>query len=499
MYKRGYFIKGLWVVSVIGLLCGYAFAAQQSGQDEPNKPATGDQATSPAGAAGQTSSQQAMPSSRTPAGQAMTLLKTNQLIGKDVKDAQGEKLGVIHDLVLTPDYQQASYAALSYGGVSGVGTKLYAIPWQALHVGPKGEITVSATKAQFQEAASFSNDNWPTRGDARWLSTSSETAGSPATSSTTTSSTMRSQTATGESEAEKPAASATGRTAMSNQDVQMRRVTHLTGMEVKNPENQDLGDIEEFVIDASNGHVEYDIIAFGGVAGMGEKYTAVPANAVRLEPQTHAASLNATKQTLESVAFSPSEFPDLSSPEYMQRLSKLFPAAPAGSALGYVPARSSQEQSGANEKAWGSSGRHAMSFNASTVKTITGTIESVGSFKPEAAPTGAAGGLRLRVKTTDGKLVTIYAGPVSYAEQKGFFVMPGDQITITGSESTIRSRTVILASELKKGTQTLALRDKSGKPLWSTQAQAGQPSATPGMSSQSQAGQSGQQRSQTRS
>jgi hypothetical protein len=108
----------------------------------------------------------------------------------------------------------------------------------------------------------------------------------------------------------------------------------------------------------------------------------------------------------------------------------------------------------------------------------------VGSFRPEAAPAGATGGLRLRVMTTDGKLVTVFAGPISYAEQKDFFVMPGDQISITGSEATIRSRTVILASELKKGTQTLELRDKDGKPLWSMQARAGQTYGQTGTSGQ---------------
>lgn len=426
--------------------------------------------------------QQVTPSARTPTAGEMTLVRTNQVIGKDVKDAQGEKLGVIHDIVLTPDYQKASYAALSYGGVFGIGSKLYAIPWQALHVGPKGEITMSATKAQFQEATSFSSDNWPSRGDSRWLSTSAGTAGSAATSSTT-----RGRTATGESETTRPSAAATGGMATSNQEIQMRRVTHLTGMEVENSQNEDLGDIDEFAINTPSGRVEYDIIAFGGTAGMGEKYAAVPANAVRLEPQTHVALLNTTRQTLESVAFSHSEFPNLSSPEYMQRLSKLFPATTAGSALGYVPPQSAQEQSSANDKAWGASGRHAMSWNPSNVKTITGTVESVGSFRPEAAPAGATGGLRLRVRTTDGKLVTVFAGPVSYAEQKNFFVMPGDQISITGSEATIRSRTVILASELKKGTQTLELRDKSGKPLWSMQAQTSQTGAY------GQTGTSGQQ------
>jgi hypothetical protein len=62
--------------------------------------------------------------------------------------------------------------------------------------------------------------------------------------------------------------------------------------------------------------------------------------------------------------------------------------------------------------------------------------------------------------------------------------MPGDQISITGSETKIRSRTVILASELKKGSQTLELRDKSGKPLW-TMGPSSPQGARPGSSQKS--------------
>jgi len=474
MYNKKIVIRGLLVVSVIGMLCGYAWAAQQSGQTEPNKPAQGDQTGSQqqAGTTGQaTTQQQAMPSSRTtPAGQEMTLLKTNELIGKEVKNTQDEKLGVIHDIVLTPDCQQASYAALSYGGVFGVGSKLYAIPWQALHFGPKGEITLSAAKDQFTEAASFPNNDWPSRGDTRWLTTSTASQ-SPMSSA---------QSAASESPtARTPSMGPAGQGTMTNREVQMRRVTHLTGMEAKNAENQDLGDIEEFVIDASNGHIVYDIIAFGGVAGIGEKYAAVPANAVRLQPQTHVASLNTTKQTLESVAFSPSEFPNLSSPEYMQRLSKLFPAAPSGSALGYVPAQSPQDQDAADEKAWAPSGPHSRNFNPSTVETVEGTVQSVGSYKPEGAPTGATGGLRLRVQITDGKLVTVYAGPTWYAEKQNFSVMPGDKVTITGSNVKIGWRSVLMASEIQSGSNILRLRSKTGEPLW-TRSQAGMRPTAPG-------------------
>jgi len=512
MGKRKVLLRGLFVVGLVAVLCAYGLVTEQSanknqGAANENQGATSQQnqaKTQPG------TSQQRTPLSQT--AQAMTLVRTSDLIGKEVKSTQGEKLGVIHDIVLAPDYQQVSYVALSYGGVFGINSRLYAIPWQALHVGAKGDVTMSATKDQFTQAPGFTNRNWPSQAETRWLGAGAGTTGSSAMGSSTTGSSATGSSATGSSTAsasaprsttggqaaagqsqagqssaasqsqtgqssatagqsqtaQSPSSSATtGQMAAGGQDIQMRRVTHLTGTEVRNSESQDLGDIEGFAVNASDGRIIYDIISFGGVAGVGEKYAAVPANAVRIQAQNHAAILNATRQTLDSVAFNASEFPNLSSPEYMQRLSKIFPAALSGGALGYVPPQQPQMQYIADEKAWAATGAHGKGFNAATVKTITGTVESMGSFKPEGAPAGATGGLRLRVKTTDGQTVTVYAGPVSFAEQKDFFVMPGDQITITGSETKIRSRSVLLASELKKGDKTLELRDKSGKPLWS--------------------------------
>jgi sporulation protein YlmC with PRC-barrel domain len=478
MSDKRVFLRGLFVAGLVAALCTYGLAAGQAAnrnrgvgtdQNQPgnaNRSVTTDQNEPGNGNRSAT----AQPGARTPASQmapsaqGMTL-RTSQWIGKQVKGAQSENLGVIHDIVLTPDYQQVSYVALSYGGVSGPGSKLYAVPWQALHVGANGDVTTSITKDQLSQSPGFTSSYWPSQADTSLLSAS---AGS------TSSATAGGQAAAGGSQAGPSSSPAAGQTAMGGQDVQMRRVTHLTGTEVKNTQNQDLGDIEDFVVDTSSGHITFDVISVGGVAGS-EKYAAVPSNAVQIQPQTHTAILNTTKQTLDSVAFSPSQFPNLSSPDYMAQVSKLFPAAPSGGALGYVPSQTPQTQLIANQRSWSAEGPHGKAFNPGTVKTITGTVESVGSFKPESAPAGVSPGLRLRVKTSDGKTVTVYAGPSSYAEQNNFFVMPGDQISITGSQTTIRSRSVVLASELKKGSQTLELRDKTGKPLWTM----GQPSSAP--------------------
>jgi sporulation protein YlmC with PRC-barrel domain len=461
-------VSGLLVAGLLGMLGAGVLAEEQSTQQN--------ESTAPAAAQpGRTPSQ--MPE----AGQALMLEKTSELIGKQVKNPQGENLGVIYDLVLTPDYHHVSYVALSYGGAFSVGSKLYAIPWQALQVGPRGQITMSATREHFTAAPAFPRNNWPSQGDPRWLRPS--TAGQPTAG----------QSATGQSTTSESAAgrSATGQGAAGNMAVQVRRVTHLTGTEVKNPEGQDIADIEDFVVNTKDGRIVYDIVSFGGVAGVGEKYAAVPPAAVQIQPQTHTAILNTTEQTLQSVAFQPSQFPDLASREYMQRIYSTFRPAAAGAALGYVPA---EPQPGAAERAWGPESQFVKSFNPSNVKTIKGTVQSVGVFQPENAPLPVMlRGLRLRVQTSEGNLVTVYAGPIWYAEQQNFFVMPGDEITVTACEAKIRSRAVMVASQITRGTQTLRLLDQSGKPQWKME-RPGAPGAAAGQPEQQPSG----QRSQTR-
>jgi sporulation protein YlmC with PRC-barrel domain len=463
------------VLLTVGLLCAAGLAAGQATQDS-NQPGTAQQGRSTT-APGRT-----MPSQMPPAGQALTLVRAHELIGKEVKNTQGEDLGRIHDLVLTPDDQHVSYVALSSGGVMGVGSKLYAIPWQALKVEADGRVTTSITKDQLKTAPEFTHHNWPSQADTHWLSSSA--AGQTAAESTTGRSTATESTTT--PSATSP--SATSQPAAGNMAVQARRVTHLTGMEVKNPEGQDIGNIEDFSINTPDGRIIYDIISFGGVAGVGERYAAVPPASVRIQPQTHTALLNATRQALDAVAFKPSEPPDLASREYMQRIYSTFRPAPGGTALGYVPPAPS---AGADpNRAWGAEGSFSRAFNPSNVKTITGTIQSVGMFLPENAPAGTTGGLRLRVKTADGNFITVFAGPIWYAEQKHFYLMPGDQVSITGAETKIRSRTVIVASQIAKGSEMLQLRDQSGKPLW----HAGGPGTTGMAPEQAPAGPAGQTR-----
>ena len=54
------------------------------------------------------------------------------LTGDDVVIAHGEDLGKIKAIMLDVPSGEVAYSVLSFGGLVGVGDKLFAIPWSAL-------------------------------------------------------------------------------------------------------------------------------------------------------------------------------------------------------------------------------------------------------------------------------------------------------------------------------------------------------------------------------
>jgi sporulation protein YlmC with PRC-barrel domain len=58
----------------------------------------------------------------------------------------------------------------------------------------------------------------------------------------------------------------------------------LLGSQVKNPQGENLGKIEDIVIDTDIGQVAYAVLSFGGFLGLGDKLFAIPWEALSLEP-----------------------------------------------------------------------------------------------------------------------------------------------------------------------------------------------------------------------
>ncbi len=63
---------------------------------------------------------------------AHELISSRRVEGTNVFDAEGRKLGTVHSVMINKRSGQVAYALLSFGGVLGVGSHIYPIPWEAL-------------------------------------------------------------------------------------------------------------------------------------------------------------------------------------------------------------------------------------------------------------------------------------------------------------------------------------------------------------------------------
>ena len=74
----------------------------------------------------------------------------------------------------------------------------------------------------------------------------------------------------------------------------------LTGTPVRNRQNENLGDIKDFMLDTENGRVLYAVLDFGGFLGIGDKYFAVPLEAFHVDTTNEQLVLDMDKARLES-------------------------------------------------------------------------------------------------------------------------------------------------------------------------------------------------------
>lgn len=107
-------------------------------------------------------------------------------------------------------------------------------------------------------------------------------------------------------------------------------------------------------------------------------------------------------------------------------------------------------------------GQRARMYNPANETTVKGTVEEVKTVS------GRHGwnGTHLTLKTGE-KTVDVHLGPAAYLKEKGISFAKGDEIELTGAKADFQGSEAILAREVKKGSETLVLRDSRGIPKWS--------------------------------
>jgi uncharacterized protein YrrD len=80
-------------------------------------------------------------------------IRAKKVIGTNVKDRGGQKIGEIEDIVLDKQSNNIMFAVVSFGGFLGLGEKYHPLPWASLDYDEKDDgYVVDVTEDQLRSA-----------------------------------------------------------------------------------------------------------------------------------------------------------------------------------------------------------------------------------------------------------------------------------------------------------------------------------------------------------
>ena len=97
------------------------------------------------------------------------ILAASTLDGDKVTNSADEDLGKVNSIMIDIPSGRIAYAVLSFGGVLGIGNKLFAVPWDALRVDEDEKcLILDVDKRSLETAPGFDKDNWPDMANPAW-------------------------------------------------------------------------------------------------------------------------------------------------------------------------------------------------------------------------------------------------------------------------------------------------------------------------------------------
>ncbi len=219
--------------------------------------------------------------------QAAGEVDAGKLIGEDVYDANGDKVGEIDSVMVDPKGKVSSVVIDVSGWLES--EKLVAVKWSELKTGDDNKIVSGITKDSAKAAASYDYRDPALKGQ---VMTESGDRYVVADADATADSTAATTTAD---------ATAADNSAIINANGSLN-ASKLIGLDVQSPEDKKVGDIGEVVLDKS-GKVEGVVVDVGGFLGIATHPVLLDWKDVTLATQDgkDRAVVNLTKEKLEQM------------------------------------------------------------------------------------------------------------------------------------------------------------------------------------------------------
>jgi len=105
----------------------------------------------------------------------------------------------------------------------------------------------------------------------------------------------------------------------------------LIGADIRNPQDESLGDLKDVMIDTASGKRAYGVLTFGGLLGFGNKLFAVPWNAFRVDSEKERLVLDVPRERFrDAPGFDADHWPDLADPSVADEFDRHFAGSSGG-------------------------------------------------------------------------------------------------------------------------------------------------------------------------
>ena len=257
--------------------------------------------------------------------------RASEIAGTDIKNRNQEDLGEVQDLVIDPETGDIRYAVISFGGVMGLGDKLFAVPFDLLEAPEVKEgddlayFTLDIDKSRLETAPGFERSKWPDFNEQAWCAEVDKFYGGLSRTS-----------------GDQPAADSV-RAIDSKAKTCLCRSSELIGKNVHNLQDDDLGEIKELVLDPGHSRVSYFVLKSGGFLGLGGKLFAIPWEVVQVNKQgdEERLTLDMTKERFEKAPeYKDSDWERMSDPDWVEEVYIYYDTRPYWSVARATPASS---------------------------------------------------------------------------------------------------------------------------------------------------------------
>jgi sporulation protein YlmC with PRC-barrel domain len=359
--------------------------------------------------------------------------RLSRILKMNVQSQENQNLGGIRDIGINPENGRAVFVIINPQGEGA--SNLKAAPFTALQF-PKdsNDAKLNITRARFNDAPPFDESGWGERGgDGKWAEIVFQHYG------------------------------VTFDRDLFHTNRALLRATELLNTNVRNQEKQELGSIEDLIVDTRRGIVHFALVKPQERAESNQ-WVVVPFNAfTNVNTQQRVAVLTIDRARLaQAPTFRGME--DLSD----NRLDRVYAfygtqrdrdrtRGDRDPVYGYNPP--DRDSAGG----WQHRGEYGQMFKLNSIETVQGEVTAVDQFTPmgDMVP-----GVRLIMRSGNNDDIMVHLGPAWYIDRQYLRFERGDQVRVTGSRVQMDGQRVYMATDVRRGDEVLLLRDREGLPRW---------------------------------